>query len=495
MNDGAVFTNCRYEHSTLFTAVGHATMSTGTYPFMHGIIANDWYDRTSGRVVYAVEDSFGTEPGSFKTTSRYGRSPQYLFGTTIGDEIKLHFGERSKVYSVSNKDRSAIMMAGRLANGAFWIDVGDGRWISSRHYMNEYPVWLNSYNKSRPLDKWFGKTWNLLLDSTLYPKIDPDIAVHYDVSHTMEKYFPHLIGTGKKPDRNYYMALRTSPFGAEALNNFVSVLMKEENIGKDSVPDLLCVSYSTGDYIGHEYGPYSKEVMDYVLRLDRYLDSLFSMIDNSVGWEQTIVVLTSDHGIAPLPKVMEKKGFPIKYISRDSVSNRINLKMTAKYGPAGIASGFVIAEEPNFYFNPRVLKEKNIDKLEAENYIKNTIVDEQWDGVFRVYTYHDLLNGSVPNDEVSDRVQRSFHPARSGDLFFVLLPYHTWFYNGKGTEHGALYAYDTHVPLLWYGKSWIKPGRYNEETSPVYIAPTLSVILKTGFPSGVVGKVIVPCLK
>lgn len=492
---GADFNDCRYGHATLFTAVGHATMASGTYPNVHGIVSNDWYDRVSGKRVYAVEDSSGAEPGNGKAYHPDGRSPQYFLGTSIGDEMKLHSYGQSKVFGISNKDRAAILMTGVMADGVYWWNLNDGRWISSRHYMNQYPHWVSSYNKTKPLDKWFGKTWGLLLDSSMYPFVDPDVMDTYDVSNNMGMFFPHRIGTGKKPDKKYYLALRTSPFGAEALNEFAARLIIEESLGKDSIPDLLCISYSPGDYIGHQFGPYSRETMDYMIRMDAYLAQLFGIIDRQVGLDQTLIVLTSDHGIAPLPKTLEKMGLTTARVSRDSVIQRINACMTRRYGPAGKAGGYIIAEEPNFYFDPAVLKEKKIEKIDAENYIKGVIVQEQWQGVFRVYTFHELITGAVPKDEISAKVHKSFHPARSGDLFIVLNPFHIWYYNGKGTEHGQLYAYDTHVPLFLSGSRWIRPGRYHETVSPVDIAPTLSVILRTAFPSGTVGKALAPCMK
>ncbi len=250
--------------------------------------------------------------------------------------------------------------------------------------------------------------------------------------------------TGSEPEKSrikIITALRTSPFGAEALNDFAGLLIAEESLGKDSVPDLLCVSYSPGDYIGHQYGPYSSETMDYMIRMDGYLAQLFGIIDRQIGLEQTLIVLTSDHGIAPLPKTLEKMGLHTAMVSRDSVIRRINESMTVRYGPAGKADGYVIAEEPNFYFDPAVLKEKKIEKIDAENYIKRVIVEEQWQGVFRVYTFHELMNGAVPKDEISARVQKSFHPARSGDLFIVLNPFHIWHYSGNRTWADLLLRY------------------------------------------------------
>lgn len=490
IRESAVMTSCRYEYITCHTSAGHATMVSGTYPSVHGIVGNHWYDRQANRIQYSVGDPTGVEPGDKASQSPYGLSNRNFMGTTIGDELKLFSHGLSLVYSVSNKDRSAVLMAGKLADGAFWWNLRNGQWISSKQYMEVYPDWLNNYNQTRPLDAWFGQSWELLLDSTVYPKINSRWISAYDQSHDIGLTFPHRIGSRSAPDSFFYKELMTSPFASVEINRFVSTLFKAEPIGKDSIPDLLCISYSAGDYIGHQFGPYSRETMDYLLRMDRCLDTLFQIVERHVGLSNTLIVLTSDHGLAPIPETLEGKNFGTLRVNIEHMAGQIHDRMTARYGKLSGTKKYVVGVEPAFYFNPEALKEKKIEKEEAERYIKKLMLNEQWNGIERVYTHHELMTGAVLSDEITTRVMHSFYPSRSGDLIVLLKPFHIWDYTGKGTEHGQWYSYDAHVPLFFWGHSWFLSGFYHQSVSPVDIAPTLSVILGTAFPSGCIGKVI-----
>ncbi len=494
---GAFFTDCNYQHATLVTAVGHSIMMSGAYPNATGLISNDWYDRRTGRMRYAVEDQNYPILGDTSADSSRGRSPMYFIGSNFADIWKWHTNGKGKVFAVSNKDRSAIMMAGKLADGAYWWDYDAGNWITSTYYRKAYPSWVSDFNLTRPLDKWFNRSWPLFLHPRLYPERAAGNSDYYLVQYDMQKDFPHRIGSESgRPDRNYYLALRTSPFGVEAVNDFIKILLDNENLGSDAIPDLLCISYSSGDYLGHAFGPDSREIMDFLIRCDRYLADIINYINKKTGENQVLYILTADHGVAPIPMELNDEKFPAGYVHRDSVRLPLERHLIKRYGNLATAHSYLLAMEPDFYFNDTALIEKNIDKYEIQSYIKGclteTIVPK---GVYRLYFKTDILEGRISRDKLSDQITLNTHPERSGDFYVVLEPYFMWYDHGKGTEHGAPYRYDTHVPLWFSGSQWIKPGIYRETCSPADIVPTLAALLGATAPSQAVGRVLTSILK
>jgi predicted AlkP superfamily pyrophosphatase or phosphodiesterase len=490
IENGADFVDCHYGHATTETAVGHAIMMSGTYPYKSGIVANEWFDREIGRRVYAVEDTSTSILGIGNQSKTDGRSPRNFQGTNLGDQLKLVTGGAAKVFGVSNKDRAAILMAGKLANAAYWMDDREGKVVTSSYYMSEFPQWMNDYNATKPLDKWRDSSWTLLREEKIYPVIPEKYLNNYTESYGMGLSFPHKPAAAA----DYYKSLIRTPFGSQALLSLAKEVTVKENLGMDGVPDILCISFSPNDYIGHQFGPMSREAMDISLRTDGYIAELIKFIDKRVGLNDVLFVLTADHGSTPIPEEMKDKNIDAGRISIQAVYKIVNGAMTDKYGKLATERSYVdTVLEPSVYFNPRALKEKKIDKNECEDYISAFLL-KKTESVFRVYKSSDLALGNVSHDAITGQVEKNFFPARVGDLVIVLKPFHIWSY-GKGTGHGQPYSYDTHVPLILCGQKWIKSGTFGDRCSPADIAPTLAAILEIEYPSGCDGKILKEVIK
>lgn len=485
LRQGAVFDDCKYLQATTHTAVGHSVMASGSYPYKTGIVANDWYDEDLGRSIYSVYDQDVRLVGAEERTDLWTSSPRNFIGSTVGDQLKLHTMGRARVFSVSNKDRAAILMGGKMADAAYWIDDDLGEIVTSTYYADRYPDWMVAYRKEKPLTRWMGREWTLTLPEDRYPVVDATLRTFYDVRYGMGASFPHTIGTADgRPTKDYFHAVRSSPFGAEAIIEFAQKLVVEEKLGRHDETDLLCLSISVTDRVAHEYGPMSAELMDAVVKLDRYLSSFFRFIGHEVGHDNVLYVLTADHGGAPIPEIAASLGMEAGRINLDSVQVFIETLMQKKYGSLSGKNRYVsMISDPNIYLNETVLSEKNIDKKAAEDYIARSLKAE-FRAIYRVYRDVDIQSGEVMPDMISQHVIRNFFPGRSGDLVVVLKPYYVWDWDTKGTDHGQPYSYDTHVPLVFAGKKWIKAGRYTETCSPADIAPTLSEILQIESPAG-----------
>src|SRR5215831_2105939 len=303
MRDGASWIDANYDQVPTYTAPSHATIMTGAYPALTGIVANEWPDRETGKKVSSVSDADGTlfAGGAAEEAS----SPRRLMASTLGDELRLATNDRSKVIGISVKDRAAILTAGRHANAAYWISQQTGSIVSSNYYFSQLPGWVTKFNATRPEDKYFGAKWERLLAEQEYLRgAGSDSPAWEKVkSATDTNSFPHVITGGlTAPGEKFYEALDVSPFTSDILLAFAKEAITNEHLGADDDPDVLAISFSANDYVGHRYGPYSQEVMDVTLRFDRQLAELLEFVDSRVGLSNTIIVFTADHGVAPIPE-------------------------------------------------------------------------------------------------------------------------------------------------------------------------------------------------
>jgi predicted AlkP superfamily pyrophosphatase or phosphodiesterase len=504
MREGASWVNANYDHTPTYTGPGHATMMTGAWPSETGIIANDWPDRESGRVVNCVSDSNVKLLGGEGTEA--GSSPRRLMVSTLGDELRLATNDRSKVIGISLKDRSAILPGGRRANAAYWFSGRSGNMVSSDYYFRELPAWVTKFNASRPVDKFFGAKWDRLLPEAEYLKragVDaaPWEKVPARINDT--NAFPHVItGGAKTPGRQFYDELDTTPFANELLLEFTEQALDSEGLGEDQDTDVLSISFSANDYVGHRFGPYSHEVMDVSLRVDRQIASLLDFVNKRVGLRNTAVIFTADHGVAPFLEQSNAIGLDGLLVQNTEILRVIRTAIRERFGKKGETSDTTadyiqrFAERDGFrngqlYFNRAALKRDGIDPAEAERVAGEagmTVV-----GISRYFTRTQLERGAIPpGDQIARRILHGFYPRRSGDVLFVHDAFKQ-FGDPDPHHHGSPYSYDTHVPLIIMG-SGMRPGRYFEAASPADIAPTLAALLGVQSPSNATGRILIEAM-
>lgn len=491
LENGANFTNASFKHAANLTAPGYATMLSGTYGNVNGIIANDWYDREKHEWVYCVQDkgvSLVGGPGE-------GRSPRNFTGSTLGDELRLKNGFRSKVISLSNKDRAAILMAGKNPTGAFWMM--DSVFVTSTYYMKRLPDWVQAFNRSGLIKSYFGKVWAKKLSESAYGFLDDDNARYEKDASGMGVTFPHRItGTDStKITSSYYGAFWSSPFSAQVLAELAKQAIEVERLGQRNILDMLCVSFSAPDGVGHAYGPYSHEVMDMALQMDGILTDFFSYIDKKIGLRNCVFVLTSDHGVAPIPEYLLARNpnadagrIPVK-----TIESFCSLVLKAKFGEPENGEKWIDAiASNNIYLNRRTLSQPGYPSLEvAAKALADTLVT--LNPIAVAYTRAELGSGTAANP-IENKMQRSFSKLRSGDVVYALKPYWTEGDSPYGASHGEPYDYDAHVPLILVGET-INKGTYAAEASPVDIAPTLSALLGIEFPAGREGRVLLEAFR
>ena len=455
LDSGAVWTNAHYEHFPTVTAIGHATMLSGATPSVSGIVGNEWFDRELGKQVTSVSDDGTKMLGG----SGRGSSPAKLLVSTVGDELKIANG-KSKVVGISSKDRSAILPAGRMADGAYWFDTATGNFVSSTYYFTDMPAWAAKFNASRVVDQWGGKQWTSLEDQSRAA----------------------FLNMGEKGARAYYNNLDRSPYSNELLILFAQAAIEGEGLGADEYPDVLSVSFSANDRIGHSLGPDSPEVRDVSIQSDRILGRFFDDLDKRFGRDGYVVALTADHGVAPMPEVMAKRRMPGGRIPEGAVQSAIERALTERWGEGPWVIG---RSGPAPYFNLETIRNKKLSREEVE--IAAAAAAREVPHIYRVYTRTQLRTGALLSDIIDRRVQAGFHYGRSSDLFIVSEPY--WLFESRGTSHGTPYNYDSHVPVVFMGPG-IKPGRYHGRAAVNDIAPTLATMLDVETPSGAVGRVL-----
>ncbi|HYO80259.1 MAG TPA: alkaline phosphatase family protein [Bryobacteraceae bacterium] len=455
LDSGAVWTNAHYEHFPTVTAIGHATMLSGATPSVSGIVGNAWYDRELGRQVTSVSDDETTLLGG----SGRGASPRRLLVSTVGDELKVANG-KSRVIGISSKDRSAVLPVGRMADGAYWFDTSNGNFVSSTFYFPSLPEWAAKFNGSRVVDQWVGKTWASIRDAGR----------------------PPFLKLGEKPERGYYDNLDRSPYSNELLVQFAQAAMEGEKLGADEYTDVLSISFSANDRVGHSLGPDSEEVHEISLHTDRLLGRFLADLDKRVGAENYVVVLTADHGVAPMPEVMAKRRMPGGRIPEGAVQSAIEKALTERWGEGPWVLG---RSGPAPYFNLDTIRAKKLSREEVE--IVAAAAAREVPHIYRVYTRTQLRSGSLLSDMIDQRVQAGFHFGRSSDLFIVSEPY--WLFESRGTSHGTPYNYDSHVPVVFMGAG-IRAGRYHQRAAVNDIAPTLAILLDVEPPSGSAGRVL-----
>lgn len=454
LTQGAVFSNAYLDHSPTVTAVGHATILTGATPAISGIIGNSWYDRAAKEQVTSVSDKSVPLVGG---SGGVGSSPHRLMVSTVADELKIATGERAKVIGISMKDRAAILTTGHMADAAYWYDVKTGNFVSSGYYFEKLPDWARRFNEGDAAEKYAGKVWKPAGG-------EPFLTL------------------GTPPDNKYFSDLRYTRYGNELVEAFAETAVTAEALGADATSDVLVVSFSSNDYVGHRWGPDSPQVHDVSLGVDEVLGRLFGFLDAKVGAKNYVVVLTADHGVAPVPEIQRKRRMPGGRMAEDKIARAIEERLDTKYGEGRWVVGM---SGPLPYLNHQLAIERGIS-LEA---LRDTAADvvRNTPHVLRVYTYDELAAGIPPRDYIDRRLLHGFHRERGADLFFALDPY--WVYVAHGASHGSPHQYDAHVPVIFSGAG-IRPGWYRNNIVVNDIAPTVAAILGVNVPSGSTGRVL-----
>jgi predicted AlkP superfamily pyrophosphatase or phosphodiesterase len=476
LDGGANFVDCRYNYATTATGPGHATLLTGAYPSAHGIISNEWYDSSHRRPVYCVEDqSTKLVDGADRATGTPGYSPHYLFGSTLGDELRAATDFHSKVLAISLKDRAAILMGGHSPSAAYWYDPRAGRFVSSTYYMPALPSWVVQFNEKEPAKAYCGRKWAALVET---PGAGGQVLSEFGGA------------PGEScPDSKFLGWLDSTPFMTEMELDFAEEAIRNEHLGQGTDTDLLAVSLSVNDYIGHAFGPYSPQIADNVLQTDRYLAAFLGDLDKLVGLDNVWIALTADHGVAPNPEFIQNHKLGPGNAQMASVRTAVEKAMVSVFGPGAWVEG---VDENYVYLSHEALSEHQLQPSQAEEVAAQAAASAP--GVWEAFTRAQLLTGKLPMTPIARAVSNSFNPKRGGDIFVVLEPYAVPVSGSRGTTHGSPWNYDSQVPLLLWGKAF-KPGVYFTPCEPIDLAATLAAALGLSQPSGAQGKPLVPAMK
>jgi hypothetical protein len=461
LEQGANFTDGHLGHYPSVTAIGHSALLTGAYPIQSGIIANGWYDRETGKQIESITDfeakNFGGEGDG------PGASPRRLLVSTLGDQMKMAVSAdpnpvRPVVIGISLKDRGAILPAGHTADGAFWYDRQTGDFASSTYYFDSTPAWAEAHNARKLQDRYLGQ--DFACDDLPQP-------------------ITRVPGT-RGP--MYYSSLVNTPYSSELIVEFAKSAVEHYRMGQRETTDLLALSFSGNDSLGHRDGPDARSVREMTVETDRILGELFNWLDNRIGMDNVLVVLSADHGVGPIPEVNQERKMPGGRIDRRKLLEPIQQALTAKYGEGQWVLG---NSGSGAYLNHELIRERNLDPVEVRRVAALAMEDQP--GVARAYTREQLMDGRVPPDGVSQRAARSYHPKRSGDVEIVLENY--WIGDGSRATHGTPYSYDTHIPIVFMGPG-VKAGYYDDKIYMQDIAPTLANILEVEAPSGSEGRIL-----
>lgn len=482
---GFVCNDHHFGYAPTYTGPGHASIFTGTTPAYHGIIANDWYDRQSGASVYCAGDTSVRAVGTAVVTDPAGyMSPHRMRVTTLGDELKLATGGQAKVIGMSMKDRGAILPAGHSADGAFWFHGKDeGVFISSTYYYQELPLWAERFNRKNSRDDYMKAGWKRLLDEAVYDESQPDNnPFESPFRGSTKPTFPYDFRDLAAANGNYDL-LKASPAGNALLVDFAIAAIAGEGLGSDAITDLLAISFSSTDYVGHQFGSHAQETQDVYLRLDRELKRLFDALDSQVGAGNWMCWLSADHAGATVPSLGQSLGFPVDYWRPGNMTDAAEARCVAAFGEGPWILNY---SNDQFFLDVNRIANRGLSVREVAQLVQSVAASDPH--VQRAVLREDLAAFGQTEDPVLSRLQWGVHPSASGEVIVVPLP--GWInYGLTGTTHGSPYAYDTHVPCIFYG--WgVAPGQTYERTYIRDIAPTISALIHSPLPNASSGRII-----
>lgn len=482
---GFMAKNAHYNYASTSTGPGHASIYTGTTPSVHGIVNNQWYSPVWRRSVYCAEDTTVTHVGGSEKAGKI--SPSNLYSSTITDELKLTTQKKGKVIAMSIKDRGSALPGGHLSDGSYWYDSKTGQFMTSSYYMENLPVWVNRFNNRQLPSQYLSETWTLSKEKKEYTESGEDNSPYERGFKGKDTpTFPYDLKNLNASNGGFGM-LPSTPWGNTILVDLAIAAIDAEKLGKDEVTDFLAISFSSPDYIGHNFGPQSKEVQDTYIKLDQELARLFAKLDKAVGEGEYVVFLSADHGVAENSQRMKDEGFKADNFRSRAFNAYIQATVSRKFGDE---KWFKVAIGSDLFLDHDLIREKGKDLYQMQLFTAQSAM--KFDGVYLAMTGTDLTRNSQ-TEPLRKLMQNSYHPKESGDVKLIFQP--AWQWGGaKGTGHGNAWSYDTHIPIVFYG--WgIKQGTSVRKIHITDIAPTISMLMNMRFTSGNTGQPIFEALK
>lgn len=473
--------NCKNNHFNYiptYTGPGHTSVYTGTTPKYHGIIGNNWYDKETKEMVYCAQDDNVESVG---TTHDAGKmSPNRMKTTTFGDENRLFTQMQGKTIGVSLKDRGAILPAGHTANAAYWFHgLDEGVWISSTFYQNELPKWVSDFNASETAESYL-KVWDTYYDISTYTESGSDENTFEGGFKGKEKAtFPYDLAALKDENRGFDI-LKATAYGNSLTADFAIEAIKGEQLGQDDITDVLTVSFSATDYVGHNFGVSSKEIEDTYIRLDKDLERFFKFLDKQVGEGNYTVFLTADHGAVEVPSYLQSMKIPSGYVNNKETRTRFTEYLNAKFKTSDFIENI---SNDQIFLNRRYIDSLGLNINDVQESMVNELIG--YAHVEKVFSAHTMTTSNFTNG-IESLLQNGYNQKRSGDIILVADPAYIS-YGKTGSTHGSGLNYDTHVPLLFFGKG-INHGETYDKTVIPDIAPTISALLGISFPNAATGK-------
>lgn len=486
IGEGTLCTNAQFNYIFNQPGVGEATLITGSDPETHGIVSEYWYKRLQEQEIHCTADDRFVSVG---TTNNHGqRSPQALSASTLGDEMKLSNELKSKVFSVALEPSSSIVMGGHTADAAYWFDQETGNWITSNYYTDSLKTWIREFNEKKINETYLEKQWNLLLSTEKYLGCMPD-KNDYETGILSEKTFPYDlydISNLKKRKPNYGV-LKFVPYGNNFTKDFAISLIVNENLGKGEYTDMISVGFNSSQEIGLRFGPRSLEVQDNFLRLDRELEHFLSFLDDFVGKEKVLVILTSNYGLADIPQYLSDVKIPADYFNSKSTMQLLKSYLNATYGKGKWVQYYY---KQQVFLNRELIEDSDLDIRDVQQKAADFLL--QFSGIANTVTATTLQTTNF-TDGMFEKMQNSYNQERSGDILINLKP--GWVeLSNRSTDTNTGYTYCTHVPLVFYG--WkVGRGRIHDKISMADVAPTISALLEIASPNSATGSVIKDIIK
>lgn len=486
LREGFNYENAHYNYLPTVTAVGHASIYTGTTGSGHGIIGNNWYDKYSKKMIYCVDDFDYQAVGTEELNEQ--KSPVNLLATTVTDQLRLSQNMKGKTIAIGLKDRSSVIPGGHTSNGSYWfVGKNDGKFVTSSFYMDALPDWVNKFNENGLAKKYMKKKWETLYPIKSYTESILDDNPYEGLFYGEEKpVFPHDLKKLKDENGNFDL-IKETPFGNSILLEFAKAAIEGEKLGQRDYTDFLAISFSSPDYIGHRYGSDSKEIEDTYLRLDLDLATLLEYLDDKIGQGNYSLFLTADHAVVPVPAYLKSLKIPAGYFDYSAFKTYLNELCQKYYGASDLIENF---SNNQVYLNRDVLDRIGLDAATVSQKLADDIIN--YEGVNKVLTARTLQNTNFTSG-IWSFVQNGYNQKLSGDL--VMIPNPAMIYKrATGTTHGSGYSYDRHVPIMFFGKG-IKKGRSREYAEIIDIAPTVSNLLQISYPNSHTGDVLTEVLE